>query len=548
MTGQANRDLSDLLSHDRVAGHNLAEATCILAQVAKHLHYLHVECKLIHGDIKSRNLVEIILPDGTKCWILIDLDAACPIDQAAGQKVTSNAFFPPEMARYALDKVHESPPKATEAFEIFYFGLLVFHLCTQNAETLWKTNQADEMVDWATDSHRLAYRLEEGKLEIAARILQSDAKGPRGEPQDWSAAADLALWCLQPRATRRPQCIKDVLDHPFFGGGGSQGHFKIGAEPLPAQRAKELHVAVTQAWTARALEFHQTIASARDSDDDGQATADAVRAMLNSGDVNYTLPMTQELSDSAQAVRPLHRAVMTGKLAVVRTLVDDIHPKALSSVLNMRTQLGLTVLHWACFFNHGQIVNLLLDRPKEQQCDTSATNYRGKTAWDVAEAAQAGNALQECEDLASLDEADPHFNLALRKEKQRRERRPTVDETELDLIRFTLWCTAAFSTWKRLAEGAFGQVFLALFVSPAIEVSSRQFHKAVIKVLKAGGVEELKGEVEELGKLEHINIVLRLLGMCYGPSPGSEDNTYMSKHTSNQPFLVISRYFVTDCL
>ena len=67
MTGQANRDLSDLLSHDRVAGHNLAEATCILAQVAKHLHYLHAECKLIHGDIKSRNLVEIILPDGTKC-------------------------------------------------------------------------------------------------------------------------------------------------------------------------------------------------------------------------------------------------------------------------------------------------------------------------------------------------------------------------------------------------------------------------------------------------------------------------------------------------
>ena len=90
-------------------------------------------------------------------------------------------------------------------------------------------------------------------------------------------------------------------------------------------------------------------------------------------------------------------------------------------------------------------------------------------------------------------------------------------------------------------------MFLALFVSPAIEVSGRQFHKAVIKVPKAGGVEELKGEVEELGKLEHVNIVL-ILGMCYGPSPGNSDSTYMSKHTSNQPVLVVSTSFLTDCL
>ena len=90
-------------------------------------------------------------------------------------------------------------------------------------------------------------------------------------------------------------------------------------------------------------------------------------------------------------------------------------------------------------------------------------------------------------------------------------------------------------------------MFLALHVSPAIEVSGRQFHKAVIKVPKAGGVEELKGEVEELGKLEHINIVL-ILGMCYGPSPGSSDSAYMSQYTSIQPLLVTSRFFLTDCL
>ena len=90
-------------------------------------------------------------------------------------------------------------------------------------------------------------------------------------------------------------------------------------------------------------------------------------------------------------------------------------------------------------------------------------------------------------------------------------------------------------------------MFLALHVSPAIEVSGRQFHKAVIKVPKARGVEELKGEVEELGELEHINVVL-ILGMCYGPSPSTEDSTYMSKHTRDQPVLVVSTSFLTDCL
>ena len=43
---------------------------------------------------------------------------------------------------------------------------------------------------------------------------------------------------------------------------------------------------------------------------------------------------------------------------------------------------------------------------------------------------------------------------------------------------------------------------LMYFTNRACAVSGRQFHKAVIKVPKAGGVEELKGEVEELGKLE----------------------------------------------
>ena len=40
--------------------------------------------------------------------ILIDLDASCKIGEPAGQKVTSSAFFPPEMARYELEKASGS--------------------------------------------------------------------------------------------------------------------------------------------------------------------------------------------------------------------------------------------------------------------------------------------------------------------------------------------------------------------------------------------------------------------------------------------------------
>ena len=56
---QARRDLSDLLSHDRVAGRKLPEVIGILANVAGHLHYLHVECGSIHGDLKPRNIVQV---------------------------------------------------------------------------------------------------------------------------------------------------------------------------------------------------------------------------------------------------------------------------------------------------------------------------------------------------------------------------------------------------------------------------------------------------------------------------------------------------------
>ena len=114
------------------------------------------------------------------------------------------------------------------------------------------------------------------------------------------------------------------------------------------------------------------------------------------------------------------------------------------------------------------------------------------------------------EKFAGLSVDHPHANPALRKEKERRKRRPTVDETfrddiELDMLRFTLWCIKAFDNWTPLAAGAFGAVYLVRNILD-IEVSGRRFREAVVKVPFTSGVDELKGEVEEHGKLKHDNM------------------------------------------
>ena len=76
------------------------------------------------------NIVMIYI-EGKACWILIDLDASCDLGAPAGQKVTSSAFFPPEMARRELDKLNEQPESESETivaskqFEMWYIGLLL---------------------------------------------------------------------------------------------------------------------------------------------------------------------------------------------------------------------------------------------------------------------------------------------------------------------------------------------------------------------------------------------------------------------------------------
>ena len=123
----AKRDLSDALAHYRFAGREQKQVVEILVQVASHLQYLNEVCGRIHGDLKPRNLIQLELDvvdaNGTVIgsklvWCLIDLDASCAIGANAGQKITSSAFFPPEMARQQLADDDDDDDETTGACTI----------------------------------------------------------------------------------------------------------------------------------------------------------------------------------------------------------------------------------------------------------------------------------------------------------------------------------------------------------------------------------------------------------------------------------------------
>eukprot|EP01048_Picozoa_sp_COSAG05_P000320 COSAG05_NODE_8_length_40675_cov_148.837539_29_plen_1881_part_00 len=491
---KAERDLSDLLSHDRIAGWNKAAVVDILRQVAKHLQYLHRECGRIHGDLKPRNIVKVPNPDSETGgrWILIDMDASCALGDLAGQKVTSSAYFPPEMARRELKKEGEVP--ATVPFEMWYYGLLVFQLCTVDGETVWKSSQADNLVHTEEDMPALAYHFDERKLQVAQRILES-ARGHSQERQgDWTDAVDLCLWCLQPQAQRRPESIDKMLEHPLFSA-GEQGATRYHFDASASERAEQLHHAV----------------------DDG--CVDSVAELFEQGGVHYNL-----LVSDTSSIRPLHRAARIDHVGMVQTLMKEVDDNALPGFVDARSEWLFTALHWCAAFNSHAVARLLI----QSRCDTGLLNYRGKTAWDVAEASQSQEVLTVFEELESSGEYP-----LLVEEQQRRKHRPQVaesfrDDISIDHGRLTLWGTPQrrYCQWSFLAKGGFGKVYKIKDVSPALEVTGRRFSVVAVKIPLPDGVDELKAEVEALSRLTHDNVVA-ILGMTEGPSLDSDEKSWM---------------------
>ena len=97
--------------------------------------------------------------------MLIDLDASCNIGEPAGQKVTSSAFFSPEIAQFELGKLSGGKTViANEKLEMWHFGLLLLQLSTKDAPTLWQCTQTDSILH-SSDRELLAYMWDMVKLE-----------------------------------------------------------------------------------------------------------------------------------------------------------------------------------------------------------------------------------------------------------------------------------------------------------------------------------------------------------------------------------------------
>ena len=90
---RAEGNLDKIIRSERFAGHSVDKARVVLSDLARALHHMHADARMVHGDVKPRNVVRI-----GGVWKLIDLDAAAPIGRPVGRKYSS-AFSPPELAR-----------------------------------------------------------------------------------------------------------------------------------------------------------------------------------------------------------------------------------------------------------------------------------------------------------------------------------------------------------------------------------------------------------------------------------------------------------------
>lgn len=103
-----------------------------------------------------------------------------------------------------------------------------------------------------------------------------------------------------------------------------------------------------------------------------------------------------DVEHSATGVTPLFTAISTGKLAsVARLLVAGAYPE------HRRKDSGVP-LHWAAYFGHAAIVELLL----ENGADADSTNANGQTPLDVATDPKVREILERGTDIVFDEDED----------------------------------------------------------------------------------------------------------------------------------------------
>ena len=140
----------------------------------------------------------------------------------------------------------------------------------------------------------LAYFWDSIKLQRIGKLFKkANAK--------WAAAADLALWCLQGRASRRPANMQQVFTHKFFDADAGVLQFLSSTEEdwgsFVRRQAAGLHAAIDNEDSVKVCELI------------AQGGADI--SMIDESILGST-------------VRPLHRAAFAGNAEVMRVLLVEV--------------------------------------------------------------------------------------------------------------------------------------------------------------------------------------------------------------------------------
>eukprot|EP01046_Picozoa_sp_COSAG06_P062538 COSAG06_NODE_14151_length_1184_cov_1.220276_2_plen_245_part_01 len=238
-------------------------------------------------------------------------------------------------------------------------GILVFTLAVKDSAAMWLSSEADNIVE-PSDLRALAYSWELHKLQKVGRIMSSG--------EEWVAAADLSLWCLQTNPDRRPQSFKDVCEHLLFKPGGKLRYVRLSGDEYETWET---------ALERRIIEVHREAQGAGRS-----GVSDRLKGIFAWGGVhiNFTLKNS--------TVRLLHRAAYLGNLELTKYLLTEVHPQARVEVLNVKTAGGYTPLHWCAAACGGRntdaktheryrtVAEFLL----ESGSDPTIVNSRGQTA------------------------------------------------------------------------------------------------------------------------------------------------------------------------
>jgi len=111
-----------------------------------------------------------------------------------------------EMDRLEAQLGHDSIATdilASVGYEMWYFGVLLYQLCTVDGKTLWNVDQADN--------------IEPGEMQDLA-FRWSDLKASKLSKVVWPEARELIEWLLSEDANERPTKWAEVLEHRFLTG------------------------------------------------------------------------------------------------------------------------------------------------------------------------------------------------------------------------------------------------------------------------------------------------------------------------------------------